>query len=143
MANHLPQGFPVLPLVLFAVGPDEGAVLAGIGRGVGDGVELVVPHHGQGVASVHHGANDLQGLTDLRSAIDEVPEKHDLPVCSLVCSVASGIAQLTKDLLQFRGVAVDVTDQVVHGAPSECSVRSVKTSAAEKLPPERRREKRT
>ena len=84
-------------------------------RGVeGQGVEFVVTHDCQGGASIHHGPNELEGLSDLRAPVNEVAKEDSLAFGVLVDALVPGIAQLPEEPLESISVAVDVADEVMH-----------------------------
>ena len=78
--RDLPHGLGMLVGVLLVVRPEVFARFAGVGRVESQGVELVVAHHGEGSAGLHHGPDDLESFPDLGAAIDEVAEEDRLPV---------------------------------------------------------------
>ncbi len=89
--------------------------LVGVRGMEGQRIEFVVAHDCQGGASIHHGPDDLEGFPDLGAAVDEVAKKDGLAFGVPVDAIVLGIAQLPEELLESISVAVDVTDEVVHG----------------------------
>ncbi len=78
-------------------------------------IEFVVAHDGQGGTGIHHGPHDLEGFPDLRAAVDEVAKKDGLAFGVSKDALVLGIAQLPEEPLEGSSVAVNVTDEVVHG----------------------------
>jgi hypothetical protein len=104
----------VLIGVLLVVGPEMAPGLIRVGSVKSESVEFVVAHDCQGGASIHHGPYDLEGLPDLRAAVDEVAKKDGLAVRVSVDALVLGIAQLPEESLEGVSVAVNVADEVVH-----------------------------
>ena len=89
-------------------------------------IEFVVAHDCQGGAGIHHGPDNLEGFPDLGPAVDEVAKKDGLAFRVSVDPLLLGIAESPKEPLEGVSVAVDVTDEVVHGkAASIASSRIV------------------
>ena len=91
------------------------AWLIGIGCVIGQSVEFVIAHDGQGKAGVDHGPNDLKGFSDLRASVDEVAQKDSLPLGVLVDALVLGVAECREEVYKLAGMPVDVSDEVVHG----------------------------
>ena len=83
-------------------------------RVVSQSVELVIAHDGQGGPFFGHGSDDLKRLTDLRSSVDEVAEENHLAFGMPVFALGLVVAQGSEQMYQFIGVAVNITDQIVH-----------------------------
>jgi hypothetical protein len=84
---------------------------------VRQGVQLVVPHDGQGVTALDHGADNLKHLSNLWPPVNEVAEKDHSAIRVLVNAFDLSVAQGIQKFDQFVGVAVNVTNQVVHECP--------------------------
>jgi hypothetical protein len=104
----------VLVGVLLVVGPEMAPGLVRFGSVKSESVKFVVAHDCKGGASIHHGPDDLEGLPDLRPAVDEVAEKDGLAFWVPVDALVLGIAKLPEELQEGVSVAVDVADEVVH-----------------------------
>ena len=59
----------------------------------GQRVEFVIAHHGQGGARLDHRPHDVERLTDLRAAVDEVAEEHGLAGGMTVDAGAADVAE--------------------------------------------------
>ena len=81
---------------------------------VGQSVEFVIAHDGQGKAGVDHGPDDLKGFSDLRASVNEVAQKDSLPLGVLVDALVLGVAECREELYKLAGMPVDVSDEVVH-----------------------------
>ena len=90
------------------------AWLIGIGCVIGQSVEFVIAHDGQGIAGVDHGPDDLKGFWDLRASVNEVAQKDSLPLGVLVDALVLGVAECREELYKLAGMPVDVSDEVVH-----------------------------
>jgi hypothetical protein len=101
--------------VLLVVRPEMAPGLVRIGSMEGQGIEFVVAHDSQGGAGIHHRPNELEGLPNMRATVDEVAKKDGLAFWVPVDALVLGIAQLPEEPLEGVSVAVDVTDEVVHG----------------------------
>ena len=90
---------------------------AGVKGPEGKGVVLVVAHHGEGRAAVHHAAHQLQCFPDGRAPVNKVPHEYHLPAPGVAVHALGigGVLKLLQQLPQLRRVAVDVADEVVHG----------------------------
>ena len=91
------------------------AWLIGIWCVVGQSVEFVIAHDGQGTTRVDHGPDDLKGFSDLRASVNEVAQKDSLPLGVLVDALVLGVAECREELYKLAGMPVDVSDEVVHG----------------------------
>ncbi len=113
-ARHLPHGFGMLVGVLLVVRPEVFVRLLGIGGMESQRVEFVVAHDCKGCPGLDHRPNDLQRLTNLWPAVDEVAEEDGLAFGMLIHALLPRVAQSLQKLLQGVSVAVDVADEVVH-----------------------------
>ena len=91
------------------------AWLIGIWCVIGQSVEFVIAHDGQGKAGVDHGSDDLKGFSDLRASVNEVAKKDSLPLGVLVDALLLGVAECREEFYKLAGMPVDVSDEVVHG----------------------------
>ena len=91
------------------------AWLIGIWCVIGQSVEFVIAHDGQGKAGVDHGPDDLKGFSDLRASVNEVAQKDSLPLGVLVDALVLGVAECREEVYKLAGMPVDVSDEVVHG----------------------------
>ena len=95
------------------MGPEMALGLVRVGGMEGQRIEFVVAHDCKGGAGIHHRPDDLEGLPDLRAAVDEVAEKDGLAFWVPVEAFVLGIAQLPEEPLEGVSVTVDVADEVV------------------------------
>ena len=91
------------------------AWLIGIWCVIGQSVEFVIAHDGQGKAGIDHGPDDLKGFSDLRASVDKVAQKNSLPLVVLVDPLVLGVAECREEFYKLAGMPVDVADEVVHG----------------------------
>ena len=91
------------------------AWLIGIWCVIGQSVEFVIAHDGQGKAGVDHGPNDLKSFSDLRASVNEVAQKDSLPLGVLVDALVPRVAECREEFYKLAGMPVDVSDEVVHG----------------------------
>jgi hypothetical protein len=111
MRGELVERGAMLAVVLLIVGPDVAA--AAVGRGVTDGVPLVVAHDGHGLTGVHHAADEMEGLADLRTAVDVVAEEDDLASPRVAVGAVVGfVAKMAEQGDNLVVVTVDVPDEV-------------------------------
>lgn len=79
-----------------------------------DGVHLMIPKNGVGVAAFHHVADGVQNLANVWAAIDVVTEEYNF--ASFGMAIAAGsqlVAELVEESPEIQGAAVDVSDDVV------------------------------
>ena len=100
-------------------------MLSAVGSGMGsqksvdptgmpaDGVELVISQNHEGGAIEHHVTDEMEGLADLRAAVNNISKKDSLAGGVAVGVVLFGIAELGEEFFKDGGVAVDVADDVV------------------------------
>src|SRR6185436_7454580 len=103
----------VLLMILRNAAAQMLTVGSGIGRVPGNGVELVIPHHGLGCPGIEHFADDSDRLQLPRPAIDEVANEDRSPLRMTPGSQAVPVAHLTEQRGQLVRVTVDVADYVV------------------------------
>ena len=111
---HLRDGLAVLLLVLWTA---FAQVFTGELRVFGvvrERIEFVVAHHGESMTSLDHGPNNFERLPNLWPPVDEVAEKNHLAFGMSVNPTGVVIAKFVQQLDEFIGMAVNVTDQVVH-----------------------------
>lgn len=77
-------------------------------------IEFVVAHERNSRARLAHGANEMQGLADLRTPIHVIAKKHDLaPIVRIAERAARlDIPQTQQQGAKFVTVTVDVTDKI-------------------------------
>jgi hypothetical protein len=105
----------VLLDVLGMVGPEVLTRVRLIGCVVGERVELVIAHHGEGRTAVDHRPDDLERLQDPGAAVDEVAEEDGLTIGVAVDAVPLLVSELLEQPLEGIGMAMDIADEVVHG----------------------------
>jgi hypothetical protein len=111
---QLIEGRPMLLLVLRDAATKMFAGRIPIRRVVGQGVEFVIPHDGQGVTAFNHRADDFKHSPNLWSPVDEVAEEDHPVVGTPVRTMSVLVAEEFEELHKFISVAVNVADQVVH-----------------------------
>lgn len=75
-AREAIEGGFVLCQILCGVRPQGGSfIVLGVER---HGIQFMIPHEGEGLAILHHGPHQLEGLPNLWPAIDVVSEKENL-----------------------------------------------------------------
>ena len=78
------------------------------------GVPLVIAEHRPGRSRLEHVAHQTEGLADLRSAVEEVPDEDRRALRMPPDAGAPRVAHPAQQLLELGRVAVDVADEVVH-----------------------------
>jgi len=113
MALELVQGRLMLVRVLFAMGAEEATARRKCV--VTQSVELVIAHDGEGGVALHHGADQMERLANLRTAINEVTYENGSTPRVAKCVALALVAKLVKEFLQGIGMAVNVADEIVIG----------------------------
>jgi hypothetical protein len=79
----------------------------------GNGIEFVIAHHGICVAGKHHVADEMQCLTDLRSAVDEIAYKNNLSFFGVaVYAKPASISEFLEQAFQGICMAMNIADDV-------------------------------
>ena len=79
----------------------------------GDGVELVVSHHGASRSCVRHRPDKFKGAKLARAAIHEVADEDGGAARVPPCATSMPEAEMGQQCLKLVGMAVDVADDVV------------------------------
>ena len=89
------------------------SVIHRIGRCPGDGVELVVPHHGASRSGVCHGPDEFEGAKLAGATVYKIADEDGCPAGMSPRAAAMPVAEISQQGLKLVGMAVDVADDVV------------------------------
>ena len=117
---YLREKFLVLLAVLIAMGAEILPWPGRVRRGIGNGIEFMIPHDGQRLACFHHGAGYLYDLNLLRPTIYKVTQKQDFTLLMAPYALQLPITQLGEKVSQGFGVPVYIPNNVVHITSSFC-----------------------
>ena len=86
----------------------------------GERVEFVIPHHCKRVPAFNHVSNNRHDVRNLGATIDEVAAKNGFASCVSKHALLLAIPKLQQHRAEFFGVAVDVSNDIVHGRSTYC-----------------------